>query len=109
MVRIVKDAGERLERELVNYKITDIKHKIREQFSNIDIFTIQSIVVSIPFSLFQAVNMEDFIFTLLKFWIININESVRKSRKELYLIISNTSEYRQMLPNYITPLLLLYD
>ncbi|CAG8764289.1 1666_t:CDS:2, partial [Racocetra persica] len=78
MIRMMKDAEERLERELVNYKITDINHEIREQFSDIDLFAIQSIggifyrlrkfaVVSIPFSPSQAEDVEDFILTLLKF------------------------------------------
>ncbi|CAG8702033.1 2119_t:CDS:2, partial [Racocetra fulgida] len=43
MIRMMKDAEERLERELVNYKITDINHEVREQFSDIDLFAIQSI------------------------------------------------------------------
>ncbi|CAG8585116.1 16041_t:CDS:2, partial [Cetraspora pellucida] len=128
MIRMMKDVKERLERELVNYKTTDINYEIREQFNDIDLFAIQSIgytklalfifdlvggifyrlrkfaVVSIPFSPSQAEDVENFIFTLLKFRIIKINETVRKYRKELYSIISNTSEYRQMLPNYVTPL-----
>ncbi|CAG8662009.1 1704_t:CDS:2 [Ambispora gerdemannii] len=137
MIRMMKDVKERLERELVNYKTIDINREIREQYSDIDLFAIQSIgytklalftfdlvggifyrlrkfaVVSIPFSPSQAEDVENFIFTLLKFRfavnrsatkIIKINETVRKRRKELYSIISNTSEYRQMLPNYVTPL-----
>ncbi|GBB84571.1 hypothetical protein RclHR1_11130008 [Rhizophagus clarus] len=136
MIRMLKDAYERLERELINYTTTNITSDIEKQFNNIDLFAIQSIgyskfilftfnsvngifyrlqkfaVVTIPFSPSQAKNVENFILTLLKFRlaidrsatnIANINENVRKNRKDLYSVISNTTKHNHILPKYITP------
>ncbi|CAG8578124.1 9815_t:CDS:2, partial [Racocetra fulgida] len=84
-----KDAEERLEREIVNYKIKDINCEIREQFNDIDLFAIQSIGYT---------KLALFVFDLVD------GIAIRKGRKELYPIFSNTSEYHQILPNYVTPL-----
>ncbi|CAG8756961.1 4610_t:CDS:2, partial [Ambispora leptoticha] len=90
LVKVVEmDAEERLEREIVNYKIKDINCEIREQFNDIDLFAIQSIGYT---------KLALFVFDLVD------GIAIRKGRKELYPIFSNTSEYHQILPNYVTPL-----
>lgn len=40
---MLKDAHERLERKMINYKTTHITADIKEQFSNVNLFAIQSL------------------------------------------------------------------
>ncbi|CAJ0824736.1 13398_t:CDS:2 [Entrophospora sp. SA101] len=64
MIRMLKDANKRLEREIANS--SEISPKTKEKFTNINLFVIQLIVL-IPYSPKNDKSVDDFIITLLIF------------------------------------------
>ncbi|CAG8450476.1 122_t:CDS:2 [Scutellospora calospora] len=120
----VTDVYERLERESADDTVVNIYSEINKQFTKINLFAIQPIVnsvfyrlqkfvtLSIPFSSSHAKKVEPFIMSLLKFQraigksatkIAGIAEAIRRDRKELYSIITNSCERTRILLRFTTP------
>ncbi|CAJ0752526.1 6979_t:CDS:2 [Entrophospora sp. SA101] len=112
MIRMLKDANKRLEREIANS--SEISPKTKEKFTNINLFVIQLIVL-IPYSPKNDKSVDDFIITLLIFRkavddsarvISDIDKEIHK--RHFYSIISDKTKSKASTKNLINLIELLY-